>query len=122
MSGQSPLKAMPLRLPGQTVDDEIVRLRENTLMDHLLFAGGVLLLASMEWFGYLTHSGRHPMAFTLLAVVAIGYVVCRAAGPERGCLGAGTEDAAGIHRECAGDDRGLGCGSRRRSFVAVCEE
>jgi hypothetical protein len=92
MSGQSPLKVKPLRLPGQTVDDEIVRLRENTLMDHLFFAGGVLLLASMEWFGYLTHSGRHPLAFTLLAVVTIG------------------------------DDRGLGCDSRRRSFVAVCEE
>jgi hypothetical protein len=30
MSGQSPLT---LRLPGQTVDDEIVRLRENTLME-----------------------------------------------------------------------------------------
>jgi Nuclease-related domain len=77
MSGQSPLKAKPLRLPGQTVDDDIVRLREGALMDHLFAGGCVLLLASMEWFGYLMHTGRHPWAFTLLAAVTIGYVAPR---------------------------------------------
>jgi hypothetical protein len=77
MSSQSPLKIKPLRLPGQGVDDEIVHLRENALMDHLFAAGCVLLLASMEWFGYLTHSGRHPFAFTVLAVATLGYVAPR---------------------------------------------
>jgi hypothetical protein len=77
MSGQSPLKAKPLRLPGESVDKEIVRLRENALMDHLFFAGCVLLLAFMEWFGYLTHSGRHPWAFTILAAVTLAYVAPR---------------------------------------------
>jgi hypothetical protein len=74
MSGQSPLKAKPLRLPGESVDDEIVHLRESALMDHLFVAACVLLLTFMEWFGYLTNSGRHPLAFTLLAVVTVGYV------------------------------------------------
>jgi hypothetical protein len=60
MSGQSPLKAKPLRLPGESVDDEIVRLRESALMDHLFVAACVFLLAFIEWFGYLTNSGRHP--------------------------------------------------------------
>jgi hypothetical protein len=77
MSSQSPLKIKPLRRPGESVDYEIVQLRENALMDHLFFAGGVLLLAFMEWFGYLTHSGRHPWAFTALAVVTLGYVAPR---------------------------------------------
>jgi hypothetical protein len=77
MSGQSPLKAKPLRLPGESVDDEIVYLRETALMDHLFVAGCVLVLAFMEWFGYLTHSGRHPWAFTILAVVTIAYVAPR---------------------------------------------
>jgi hypothetical protein len=77
MSGQSPLKIKPLRLPGESVDDEIVHLRENALMDHLFAAGCVLLLASMEWFGYLMHTGRHPWAFTVLAVATIGYVAPR---------------------------------------------
>jgi hypothetical protein len=77
MSGQSPLKLKPLRLPGQTVDDDIVRLREGALMDHLFTAGCVLLLAFMEWFGYLTHSGRHPYAFSLLALATLGYVAPR---------------------------------------------
>jgi hypothetical protein len=77
MSGQSPLKIKPLRLPGQTADDDIVRLREGALMDHLFAAGCVFLLASMEWFGYLMHTGRHPWAFTVLAVVTLGYVAPR---------------------------------------------
>lgn len=77
MSGQSPLKLKPLRLPGQTIDDDIVRLREGALLDQLFAAGCVLLLASMEWFGYLMHTGRHPWAFTLLAAVTIGWVAPR---------------------------------------------
>jgi hypothetical protein len=77
MSGRSPLKTKPLRLPGESVDDEIVELRESALMDHLFAAGCVLLLAFMEWFGYLMHTGRHPWAFTLLAVVTISYVAPR---------------------------------------------
>ncbi len=77
MSAQSPLKAKPLRLPGESVDDEIVHLRENALLDHLFAAGCVLLLAFMEWFGYLTHSGRHPWAFTVLAVATLAYVAPR---------------------------------------------
>jgi nuclease-like protein len=77
MSSQSPLKIKPLRLPGQGVDDEIVHLRENALTDHLFATGCVLLLAFMEWFGYLTHSGRHPWAFTVLAVVTLAYVAPR---------------------------------------------
>jgi hypothetical protein len=77
MSSQSPLKAKPLRLPGESVDDEIVRLRESALTDHLFAAGCVLLLAFMEWFGYLTHSGRHPYAFSILAVVTVSYVAPR---------------------------------------------
>jgi hypothetical protein len=77
MSGQSPIKIKPLRLPGQGVDDDIVRLREGALMDHVFAAGCVCLLASMEWFGYLMHTGRHPWAFTLLAAVTMGYVAPR---------------------------------------------
>ena len=77
MSGQSPLKLKPLRLPGESVDDEIVRLRESALMDQLFAAGCVLLLAFMEWFGYLTNSGRHPWAFTVLAIATLAYVAPR---------------------------------------------
>ena len=35
----------------------------------------MFLLAFNEWFGYLTHSGRHPWAFTLLLVATLAYVV-----------------------------------------------
>jgi Nuclease-related domain len=74
MSGKSPLKIKPLRLPGESVDDEIVHLRENALTDYLFVAGGVFLLMVMEWFGYLTHSERHPWALSILAVATFAYV------------------------------------------------
>jgi hypothetical protein len=74
MSGKSPLKIKPLRLPGQGVDEDIIRLREGAVIDHLFVAGCVFLLAFMEWFGYLTHAGRHPWAFTILAGATLGYV------------------------------------------------
>jgi hypothetical protein len=75
MSGQSPLKAKPLRLPGESVDEEIVHLRENALMDYLFVGACVFLLALNEWFGYFMHTGRHPWAFTLLLTATLAYVV-----------------------------------------------
>lgn len=77
MSGQSPLKEKPLRLPGQTEDDKIIRLREGALMDHLFVAACVFVLAWMEWFGYLTHSARHPVVFTAVAVATVAVVAWR---------------------------------------------
>ena len=47
MSGRSPLKLKPLRLPGESVDDEIVHLRENALLDYL-FCRRVCVLAGVQ--------------------------------------------------------------------------
>jgi hypothetical protein len=77
MSGQSPLKTKPLRLPGESVDNQIHQLRENALMDYLFVAACVLLLALNEWFGYLTNSGRHPWVFTSLAAATFVYITPR---------------------------------------------
>jgi hypothetical protein len=62
MSSRSPLKAKPLRNPGDSTDEEVRRWTEDRLLDPLLFAGGFFLIAIMEWFGYLTrkrHRGYH---------------------------------------------------------------
>jgi nuclease-like protein len=77
MLSQSPLKAKSLRNPGDSVDEEIRRWTDDRVMEPLWFAGGFFLVASMEWFGYLTHSPRRPMLFTAVALIAIAFAVWR---------------------------------------------
>jgi nuclease-like protein len=77
MFNRSPLKAKPLRNPGDSVDEEIRRWIDDRATEPLWFAGGFFLIASMEWFGYLTHSSRRPLLFTAVALVAIAFAVWR---------------------------------------------
>lgn len=77
MPSQSPLKAKPLRNPGDSVDEEIRRWTDDRAMEPLWFAGGFFLIAGMEWFGYLTHSPRRPLLFTVVALIAIAFAAWR---------------------------------------------
>ena len=73
MSGQSPLKAKPLRLPGESVDKEIDRWINDATLGPFFGAGCFCMVAFYEWYGYLTHSPRRPMLFTAVAAVALSY-------------------------------------------------
>jgi hypothetical protein len=70
MASQSPLKAKPLRNPGDSVDEEIQSLSDDKLLEAFLFASGFSLIALTEWIGYLTHSPRRPLLFSCVALVA----------------------------------------------------
>ena len=78
MSGRSPLKAKPLRVPGQSLDEEIDLWWNDRLLDYLFVAGCLCFLALMEWAGYLTHSPRHPVLYSIVAGVAVAVMVWRA--------------------------------------------
>jgi Nuclease-related domain len=73
MSGQSPLKAKPLRLPGESVDKEIDRWLNDATLGPLFGAGTFCIVAFFEWYGYLTHAPRQPIVFTGIAVAALLY-------------------------------------------------
>lgn len=73
MSGQSPLKAKPLRLPGESVDREIDRWIDDATLGPLFGAGCFCMVAFYEWYGYLTHAPRQPKLFSVVAVAAILY-------------------------------------------------
>jgi Nuclease-related domain len=77
MRSQSPLKAKPLRNPGDSVDEEIRCWIDDRAMESLWFAGGFFLIAGMEWFGYLTHSPRRPLLFTVVSLIAIAFAAWR---------------------------------------------
>ena len=73
MSSQSPLKAKPLRLPGESVDKEIDRWVNDAILGPFFGAGTLCIVAFFEWYGYLTHAPRQPMVFTVIAMAALLY-------------------------------------------------
>ena len=73
MSGQSPLKSKPLRLPGESVDKEIDRWINDKALGAFLAAGCFCMVAFFEWYGSLTHSPRRPILFSVVAVAALFY-------------------------------------------------
>jgi hypothetical protein len=77
MSDQSPLKAKPLRLPGESVDKEIDRWINDATVGPFFGAGSFCVVAFIEWYGYFTHSPRRPILFSLLAAVALIYAIWR---------------------------------------------
>jgi hypothetical protein len=77
MPSRSPLKAKPLRVPGQSVDEEIDRWINDTAASYFMAAAMLCVLASMEWLGYLTRSPRHPIAFSVMALIGVAAAAWR---------------------------------------------
>ncbi len=73
----SPLKSKPLRLPGQSLDEQIDYVLNDRAAGYVFGAGCVCLLAATEWFGYLMHRPRMPLLFTGMALVGIGIAAWR---------------------------------------------
>jgi Nuclease-related domain len=77
MPGQSPLKAKPLRVPGQSVDEEIDRWINDSAVSYFIAAAVLCAIAAVEWFGTLTHSPRHPFIFSAMALIGVAAAVWR---------------------------------------------
>jgi len=74
-SRTSPLKEKPLRLPGESVQDELDKLASDTVTGYFLVAALPAFLAFMEWMAVLNNWPRQPWIFTGLAAVAICFAV-----------------------------------------------
>jgi hypothetical protein len=77
MSSQSPLKAKPLRHPGESVDKEIDKWVTDKALGAFFIAASLCAIAYFEWYGFLTHSPRRPILFTVLAAVAVIFAAWR---------------------------------------------
>lgn len=78
---RSPLKDKPLRLPGQSVQDELDGLLFDKLIPYFLFVVFLGLLTGMEWIAVWRHLPRQPWLYTgmtLIAVVVCGWQFMRA--------------------------------------------
>lgn len=72
-----PLKRKPLRNPGQGLDEEIQKILEDKVFSYFWFTGAFIVIAVMEWVGYLTGSPRQPWLFTTVAMILLGWTTWR---------------------------------------------
>ncbi len=72
---RSPLKDQPLPLPGESLHDERIEIAFGDLFPWLLLAIGLTFIACVEWLATFGHWGRHPLAYSALAALAVaGYL------------------------------------------------
>ena len=72
-TSKSPLKEPLLRLPGQSIDEEMHRLFNDKLVTHLAFALVFFLLALLSWIQAL---GQSPLNPWLMSITAAPIIVC----------------------------------------------
>jgi hypothetical protein len=68
---KSPLREDPLRLPGQSVDEQIQDLIRNRISERIVFVAMVLLLTLMEWIRWLFEIAVSPYLYTILFVLSV---------------------------------------------------
>jgi hypothetical protein len=76
-TSKSPLKEPLLRLPGQSIDEQISRILNEKQFNYILLAFGFFLLAGGAWIQVLTGSQFDPWIFSAIAIVVIGYCAFR---------------------------------------------
>ncbi len=68
---KSPIKAKPLRNPGQHLDEEIDRVTNDQLIAYFLAPAFLSLMAAMEWMAIWLRLPRQPWVYTGMAVAAL---------------------------------------------------
>lgn len=74
---RSPIKDKPLRLPGQSLEEERAALISDKVGSRLAWAGGMLFLAGWEWFRYWQPRPVNPWVITAAAIGVCIYVAFR---------------------------------------------
>lgn len=67
MEPKSPLKAKPLRNPGQSLDEQIQELIDDKMLQYYLMPFFFWVIAGLEWFAEWRHMARMPGTYALLA-------------------------------------------------------
>ncbi|MEE9396452.1 MAG: nuclease-related domain-containing protein [Methylococcales bacterium] len=70
---KSPLKAKPLRNPGQSVEERYNTLFYDKILTPAVFVMVFVILAFFEWTSYLREIPRNPVLYTVMALLAVIY-------------------------------------------------
>jgi hypothetical protein len=73
MEKRSPIKAKPLRYPGESLDKEIIRLQDEMWTKYGMYAAFFFALALLEWFRYATNATPSPWIYSFVAVVVVAF-------------------------------------------------
>lgn len=74
---RSPIKAKPLRVPGQSVAEAREKLVEDSVGQPLTFALFFVVLAGLEWWRLYADLKPNPILFTAAAILAVVYAAFR---------------------------------------------
>lgn len=77
MEKKSPIKAKPLRYPGESLDQEILRLQDDILFKYLVYAIFFFTVASLEWIRYASNAPPNPWLYTVVALVVLVYTTIK---------------------------------------------
>jgi len=72
-TSRSPLREPLLRLPGQSIDEQMDRLFNEKLLNYGLFAFAFFLLVLISWIQALNQSQLNPWLMSIVAVPVIAY-------------------------------------------------
>lgn len=73
---RSPLKAKPLRNPGQSIEEQRQALVDKAA-EPVLMAGFLTIMALLEWYRYYVPRPPSPILYSVVAVAGIGYAAFR---------------------------------------------
>lgn len=76
-NSRSPLKAKPLRTPGQSVSDDIQRTMDDQVLPTLFVVCALWAITIIEWLGQLRDAPRVPGWYTVAALAATLFAVWR---------------------------------------------
>lgn len=71
---RSPLKAPPLRNPGQSLDEEISRIINDEAFVHIMLAMFALVFTLMEWWRWYFKVPQYPIIITIITAFIWAYV------------------------------------------------
>jgi len=74
---RSPLKDKPLRLPGQSLEEERRALLDDKLETPLLMALFFVIIAALEWWRDFMNMKPEPVVFSLAAAVVVAFTAWR---------------------------------------------
>lgn len=76
-STRFPIKEPPLRLPGQSLQEERQKLLDDDVGTPLVLALAMFAVVVWEWWRYLTGFHVHPVVVTVMGLLVVAYAVWR---------------------------------------------
>jgi hypothetical protein len=73
MEKRSPIKSKPLRYPGESLDQEILRLQDEIFTKYGVYAAFFITLALLEWLRYATNALPNPWIYSIVAFIVVAF-------------------------------------------------